>query len=293
MQAVLILAHKNIDQVIELAERLSSTFNVYIHLDKKTNLTPKQKENIKKVSTFVVSKYDVKWGSYSIVKATIDLMKVALENKQNTYFHLISGQDWPMQSPHKIYNFFEKTDRIFMNYWQAVSMKKTGEPEIWWTKYYFNYDQINRRTFRGKVYHRLLLLVQTILRINKLKKYGVSETEIYAGQQWIDIPRDALEYLLNYYQNNPKWEKIFSTGFCSDEMWAQTILCNSKFKDRIDRDIHHYINTITIHGSTNPTVLTENDYSKIIKGNYWWGRKVELPKSSRLLEMLDSYNDKN
>lgn len=180
-----------------------------------------------------------------------------------------------------------------MNYWQAVSMKKTGEPEIWWTKYYFNYDQINRRTFRGKVYHRLLLLVQTILRINKLKKYGVSETEIYAGQQWIDIPRDALEYLLNYYQNNPKWEKIFSTSFCSDEMWAQTILCNSKFKDRIDRNIHHYINVITVHGSTNPAVLTENDYSKIIKGNYWWGRKIELPKSSRLLEMLDSYNDKN
>ena len=179
MQAVLILAHKNIDQVIELASRLSTDFEIYIHLDKKAKITVDQSRKIKKITKGYISKYDVKWGSYSIVKATIDLMKMALNNNQNTYFHLISGQDWPLMSPAKIYEYFEHTNQIYMNYWPAVSMRKTGEPEIWWTKYYFNYDSINRRTTFGKVYHRLLLLVQTVLRINKLDKYGLKEDYIY------------------------------------------------------------------------------------------------------------------
>lgn len=286
MQAVLILAHKNIDQVIELASRLATDFEIYIHLDKKANITVDQSRKIKKITKGYISKYDVKWGSYSIVKATIDLMKMALNNNQNTYFHLISGQDWPLMSPAKIYEYFEHTNQIYMNYWPAVSMRKTGEPEIWWTKYYFNYDSINRRTTFGKVYHRLLLLVQTVLRINKLDKYGLKEDYIYAGQEWVDIPRDALKFAITYYEQHPNLEKIFSTSFCSDEMWLQTILCNSEFKPRIEKNIHHYIEMTEKHGSR-PAILDEEDYSKIISGNYWWGRKVERPISDKLINLLD------
>ena len=189
-------------------------------------------------------------------------------------------------SPAKIYEYFEHTNQIYMNYWPAVSMRKTGEPEIWWTKYYFNYDSINRRTTFGKVYHRLLLLVQTVLRINKLDKYGLKEDYIYAGKEWVDIPRDALEFAITYYEQHPNLEKIFSTSFCSDEMWLQTILCNSEFKPRIEKNIHHYIEMTEKHGSR-PAILDEEDYSKIISGNYWWGRKVERPISDKLINLLD------
>ena len=51
-------------------------------------------------------------------------MKLALENPKNKYFHLISGQDWPMKAPQKIYDFFEDTNKIYMNYWRALDMKK-------------------------------------------------------------------------------------------------------------------------------------------------------------------------
>ena len=124
MQAVLILAHKNIDQVIELSQRLSSNFNVYIHFDRKISLSKKQELELNQLNVKFFSKYDVKWGSYSIVRATIDLMKLSLENPKNTYFHLISGQDWPMQAPQKIYDFFEHTDKIYMNYWRTSDMGK-------------------------------------------------------------------------------------------------------------------------------------------------------------------------
>ena len=136
------------------------------------------------------------------------------------------------------------------------------------------------------MYHRLLLLVQTVLRINKLDKYGLKEDYIYAGKEWVDIPRDALEFAITYYEQHPNLEKIFSTSFCSDEMWLQTILCNSEFKPRIEKNIHHYIEMTEKHGSR-PAILDEEDYSKIISGNYWWGRKVERPISDKLINLLD------
>ena len=108
MQAVLILAHKNIDQVVELCQLLKPYFEIYIHFDKKVELTSQQRTELEKNDVKYYSKYNVKWGSYSIVRATVLLMKKALMNKKINYFHLISGQDWPMQSPEKIYNFLLK-----------------------------------------------------------------------------------------------------------------------------------------------------------------------------------------
>lgn len=287
MQAVLILAHRDFDQLNRLVKYLRPIFQVYIHIDKKFCLTDKQLDTLKKNGAQVYSVYDVKWGSYSIVQATVFLMKAALRDPNNQYFHLISGLDWPLQSPQNLYDYFENNNRIYMNYWPIKEMKKTGEPEIWWVKYYFNYDRVNRRTTFGKFYHRFLLLIQTLTRINKLKKYHVDEDEVYAGQEWVDIPRLPLEYSINKFENDPKWVKIFSTSFCSDEIWLQTMLCNSVYKDDIDKNIHRYINMTRKHGSR-PAILDDDDYDFICKGNYWWGRKIVSPYSDGLLKKLNS-----
>lgn len=292
MQAVLILAHKNFNQVIELCDLLRPTFEVYMHIDSKAELKEEQKQKLQELDVHFFSKYDVKWGSYSIVKATIDMMKMALANPEIKYFHLISGQDWPLMNPSKLYQIFENNNKIYMNYWRAVDMRKAGEPEIWWTKYYFNYDQINRRTTFGKIYHRILLFAQTVLRINKLKKFNLDEKRIYAGQEWVDVPRDALAYAINYYDKSADLQNVFRTSFCSDEMWLQTVLCNSKYKNRIDKNIHHYLRMVHKpgHGSR-PAVLNENDYSKIAHGEYWWGRKIERPYSNRLIKLIQENDE--
>lgn len=295
MQAVLILAHKNIDQVIKLSKQLIPTFNIYIHIDTKTNLTNYQKNELQSLKNVqYISKYNVKWGSYSIVKATISLMKLALQNKENTYFHLISGQDWPIQNTQVIYKYFENNDKIYMDYYRMLDKVKTHEPEIWWVKYYFNYDQINRRTFFGKVYHRILLLVEHTLNINKLKKYNLDEDQMYAGQEWIDIPREPLEFALNYYDKHPELKKVYSTSFCSDEMWLQTILCNSKYRTKIDKNIHRFIvkESGKLHGEK-PIYLTEQNFNDMVASDDFFARKLTVPISDKLIDMLIKYNKKD
>lgn len=293
MQAILILAHKNVNQVIKLSQQLTPTFNIYIHFDTKTSITNEQRNTLNDMTNVqYISKYNVKWGSYSIVRATIALMKLALKNKTNTYFHLISGQDWPIRSAGKIYDYFENKDQIYMNYYRALDKINTHEPEIWWVKYYFNYDQINRRTFFGKVYHRLLLLIEHSLNINKLKKYQLDEDKMYAGQEWIDIPRKPLEFALDYYEKHPELEKVYSTSFCSDEMWLQTILCNSEYRQDINKNIHRFLikKGQKFHGKK-PIYLTEENFKDVINSNDFFARKFESPESDKLIDMLIKHNE--
>lgn len=119
MQAILILAHKNIQQVVELSRKLNSNFNVYIHFDKKMSLDNDYLKVLENENIRYISQEDVKWGSWSIVRATIALMNLALNDKDNQYFHLISGQDWPIINSQEIYDFLKvKVIYIWNDIWQ-------------------------------------------------------------------------------------------------------------------------------------------------------------------------------
>lgn len=287
MQAVLILAHRQPNQVISLAKKLSKAFVVYIHFDKKMSLSPEDEQILKKLDNVnYFSKYDIKWGSFSIVKATLALIEKALANPAVNYLHLISGQDWPLKDVNKIAKFYRENPKIYLNYWPASGAVKSHEKLIWWAKLYYNYDQVNRRTKFGKVYHRLIIPAQLGLRIDKLKKYHVLENKIYIGEQWFDIPRDALEYALKKFRENGKWEKIFSTSFCSDEFWLPTMLHGSEYEEKIDKNIHRYIVWEKRHGSR-PAILDETDLSSIQAGDYFWARKIVFGISDKLVEGLE------
>lgn len=287
-QAVLILAHKDIDQVIDLVHVLAPTFNIYMHVDTKTQLTDSQRTALAQVDNCkVIQTRDVKWGSYSIVQATVDLMELAIKDSDNTYFHLISGQDWPLKKPQEIYDYFEHSDKLNMVYWRMLDKVKTGEREIDWVKYWYNYDTINRRSLFGKIYHRLLLVTEKLLRVNRLKKLHLDEDHMYAGREWVDVPRDILKYALDEWHQRPDLQKLFKYSFCSDEMWLQTIVCNSKYQARIDQNIHRYLPEAAgkTHG-IKPQMITSADYKTIRDSDAFFGRKFVKPESNEIIQQL-------
>lgn len=292
MQAILILAHKDIEQVTKLALNLHTNFEIYIHFDK-TMLISKKYENILNSNHIhYISKIDVHWGSWSIGAATVLLMKEALKNPQIDYIHVISGQDWFTDKPQNIYDRFKNDNKIYMTYFKATEIKKAGEPIIWWQKYYFNYDKINRRSAFGKFYHRGLLLIQTLFRVNKLKKLGI-DLEIYSGENWVDMPRDAVVYCINYLDSHSNLLKMLQTGCFSDEFWMQTILCNSlKFRQRIVKNHHRYIKWQKQHDSY-PAILDMSDFDNIINGDYIFARKFDTKYSKELVSNLNNMYKNN
>lgn len=286
MQAVLIQAHKNIDQVIELSSLLRKKFEVYVHVDTKTQVTNIQRQKLDKLGVICIFKVNVHWSGWSVAQASIELLKEALKNPSIEYVHIISGQDWPLKDIEDIYNFYEGKNYSYVENVLAKDIRKTGEPVIWWEKYYFNYDKINRKTIFGKVYHRLSLLIQTLLRVNKFKKYNIN-LNMYTGSQWVDLPRKSVEFILEYLENHQNLLHVFKTGFCSDEFWIPTILLNSKeFRSSVINNNHRFILEEKKNGSL-PAILDSRDFEAIHSSNYHFGRKFESPYSDKLIEKLN------
>lgn len=284
MQAILIIAHKNIDQVIQLTRKLTPEFKIIIHFDKKITLTSKQKEELDGVNAGYFSKIDVNWGSWSIGQVAVELMKRAMEDPTITHIHLISGQDWPLKPIEEIKAFYENNDNIYLRYYKA-DVKKGRDNALNWQKFYYNYDRINRKSLFGKVYNRLSTWTQQVLRVNKFKDLGI-DLEIYTGANWCDLPRDAVEYCLNYFDTHENFRQMLKTGSFSDEFWVQTIICNApQFKSRLKYDYHRFIKWEHIHNSF-PAILDERDYADIKKSNAMFGRKFESPYSDKLRKML-------
>ncbi|MDF4188125.1 beta-1,6-N-acetylglucosaminyltransferase [Ligilactobacillus salivarius] len=287
MQAILILAHKNVQQVVELSRKLNSNFNVYIHFDKKMTLDDNCLKFLENENIRYISQEDVKWGSWSIVRATIALMNLALSDKDNRYFHLISGQDWPIINSQEIYDFFEDKNSIYMERYSADRVKKSHEEIINWQKYYYYYDVINRRKLYGKIFHRLTMKLQGLLKINKFKKLKIN-LDIYAGSQWGSLPRDAVEFALDYLDSHENVYKMFETGFCSDEFWLPTILANSsKFRNRYENYNYHFIKWTEQHGSY-PAILDENNFIELRQSKAFFARKFDADISRKLIEKLES-----
>lgn len=291
MQAILIMAHRDIQQVKMLAAVLRSKFEVYIHFDQKLAVSEEDLQAFQEMGVHTFQEINVNWGGWGIAAAARLLMKEALKNPEISYLHVISGQCWPTRRVEEIYDFYENQDSIYMLCSPVKGVKKSGEPLIFWQKYYFNYDRVNRRTAFGKIYHRMTIALQTLLRVDKLKKLNI-DLELYEGPNWMDLPRDAAEYLLEYFDQHENVQKLFMTGFCPDEFWVQTILYNSDFRSRIVQDYHRYIKWEHRNGSY-PAVLDQTDFEDIRNGDYHFMRKVDRQYSKELIRMLeDTYQTK-
>ena len=65
-QAVALLVHKDVTQVNALITILRPSFDIYVHIDKKSDITP---ENID--ARNVWKEITVYWGAYNMIEATV------------------------------------------------------------------------------------------------------------------------------------------------------------------------------------------------------------------------------
>lgn len=290
-QAVLILAHNNIEQLITLASLLNEYFKIFIHFDKKTYFKyPKSLKNRLETlpNVFVYSQYKVHWGAFSIVEATILLASESLRHKDIEYFHLISGLDWITKNPEEIYQYFMQNDSIYMTYESAENVVKGQQGEqcvLLWQKFYYPYDIINRRSTFGKFFHHGNMIMQKILRIDKLKHFKIS-FPLYIGSEWWSMPREPLEYVCSCCAEQQNIIKVMRSGFCSDEFLFQTILYNSeKYKKKIKNENFRFILWKQKYDSY-PAILDDEDYELIKNSGAFFMRKVDFEISSSLLSKL-------
>jgi hypothetical protein len=277
--AFLIMAHRDPEQIERLVNRLKHPdFDVYIHLDRKIDISPylylAQKDSV----FFTKTRISVGWAAFTLTQAIYKSIEEILGCPgEYDFIDVHSGQDYPIRPADEIHAFFSA--RSGNNFF---SFEKEGSE--WWQDAYqrvTKYHLINYK-FPGRYW------IQYVL--NALlpgRKFPLPYT-LYGGPRacWYTINREAALYLVKFLSDNPKlrWFCKFTWG--SDEFLAQTIIMNSEYAETVLNDVVNYMDWSA--GGCNPKILTLEDYQVMLDSGRLFARKFEISTDARILDRLDA-----
>ena len=281
-QAILITGYKNIEGFLEIINFFDDNFNFYVHIDKKSKIDISPLLKIKNV--FVYKQYAIHWGGINHLLAILLLSKEALLNKENTFFHLITAEDYPA----KPIGYFHQLDTS-VSYIEFFELPRQELPQNGWMDridYYNFYDLFDAKT--GRQYKVLdnLLKIQQALRIKR--RYSKDFPKLFGGSTYWSINRSALAHVINYTKQNDKFLSRFKYTFCAEEMYFQTILLNSEFKNFVVNDNLRYIDWNSGRGGY-PAFLDASDFTGIVSSNKLFARKLQTEDICDLKLLLKAH----
>ena len=278
--AFLMLCHKNPKQINLLLKALKHPqIDVFIHVDSKNENI---REDIEKSDgVYLLPKkdcVDVQWTQFSEVKATLNLLNVAISKGGYSHYFLISGQDFPLKSIGKIVRFLnERKDENFIDCALIKRFEKRND-------IYFPRMVIGRRIWQ-KILKGILVYStggwnQTFSIIKRLKPANV---QYYFGSQWWCLNDAMVKWIYNFLENYPEYIKLFKHSLCPDECFFQTLVMNSPFANTT-KPYLHYIKWEK--GKSSLKTLTTIDYEELKKAEKLIARKFDINVDAEIIERL-------
>ncbi len=288
MHAYMIIAHNQFELLEKLIRALDDVRNdIYVHIDAKVmDFDFEHFKGITKHSgvVFINDRESIAWGDSSMVKAEMKLLESAVNNehkeKPYSYYHLISGVDLPIKSNDEIHAFFDDNQgKEFVHY----TDNEVGESSVNRLRYY-HFFRKKRNTF-NKILGQLLLIPQKAAGFNRLEKFV--DIKVQKGAQWFSITDDLAKYIVD---NLVKYEMVFSHSYCADEVFIQTIVESTDFKDRLfmpNCNNDHFACARLIDWERgNPYVWRKEDYDEIKSSPCMFARKFDMNVDSEIIAML-------
>lgn len=275
--AIIILAHHNPEQLTVLINHLKSDFDLFVQIDKKSNLKINELPIAKNIYYF--KEIEVHWGGFSQVFSMYSILRKAyLKQKYDNYIY-ISGDDFPIKSNLSIKTFFKKHNNNIFMYANPLPIVTWGFNKGFDRLDRYWYMKFNSRKF-AKIFARLTLYFQRLFFI-KNKRFPI---KYYAGSNWVNLTNKSVNYIFEFLQNNPSYFKKLKYSRATDEIWIQSILMNSQFKDYVINYDLRYIDWNK--GPDFPRTLDLTDYNEIIKSDALFARKFNLKKNKEIITKL-------
>ncbi len=284
-QAILITAYKNFAHLVDIIDFFDDSFYIYIHIDKKSKISQKiYKELQTNVYVKMVSqKFVVNWGGLNHLKSILFLGEAALKNKDIQYFHLISGQDFPIKN---IIQFKKMIDdskaKGFLEYFE-IPTKGWGNENggLDRVTYYHLYDVLNAK----KHIKWMWKFVNLQKKLHVKRSIANKTPKLYGGSTWWSLSRGVLQYVVDYTSKKPYLFNRLKYTFCPEEIYFQTVIMNSAFSKQIINNNLRYIDwnpdRVGKHNPS-PAILNLSDFEKISTSDKLFARKFEKPTSDIL-----------
>lgn len=271
--AYLIIAHNEFYILERLIKLLDDKRNdIYLHIDKKVDDFDFDyfRKLVKKSKIYFTPRISVSWGMDTQIKCELLMLKEATKKKYK-YYHLLSGVDLPLKSQNEIHSFFEKCgNREFVHF---CYHHEVSDHIIDRVKYHHlflkNIRSSNRckRLFDQKM-HSILLRVQKLFKYSRVKK-----DKFYYGANWFSITDDLARYTLSLEKNILK---KFKNTLCADELFLQSVVCNSKFYKKLymhEDDNYGQIMRYIDWKRGEPYTFKDEDFDELMNSGMLFARK--------------------
>ncbi len=291
--AILLLCHKNAEQINLFLETLKHPdIEFFIHMDKKANIV---NQIIKRPDIHVLPdnlRVDVKWSGFSMIEATLNLLRAACKDKQCDYYWLCSGQDFPLVSSQQIIQYFQNhKGENFISYWPSFHFNNNSrENHLDKRNALFFPEFLMDRSLIKRIVKRIYIEVSggwnyTLPVFRRKDKF--TTVSFYYGPQWCALTDEFVQWALHYIKVNPWYSEGYKTSLTPDESFFQTLLMASPYKNT-RHDYLHYIDWSERPGKprNSPNTLTLADYDKMKESGYLMARKFDMDVDEKLIKRL-------
>ena len=223
-----------------------------------------------------------------MITATLKLMEYLSERPESfDYLSVMSGQDLLLQPISKLLRFLqEESGREFVQYFPIPYSRWDMHGGIDRLRYYWpTLLFCQSAADKYKPIHRLLQLSRNLYK-NRLQPILVRDIgrlpPLFGGSTWFTITRRMMMYCLDYARLNPRYVRSFSWTRCADEIFFQTIMLNSPFRENILDDNLVHIDWST--GPEYPRILRVTDIQKLEASNAFFARKFDENIDSAVID---------
>lgn len=223
--AYLILAHGGPAQLARLVAALPPDAPIFVHFDLRASpaMFEEARQKVLDVAPTAafVRRHRCRWGAPGIMYGTLELISALTQAGIDfDYATLLSGVDYPIKSQAFIANAVVP-GREYLECFPLL------EPNRW-------SDDGGDFNAAVRMHGRFVRFRSRIWRLGRraMPKGIVA----FGGSQWWTLSKEALAYVTDVAQNNPRFIRFLGGAFIPDEHFMQTILGNSQFHGKIAQD---------------------------------------------------------
>lgn len=291
--AYLIITHGNFP-ILEKQLRFLDSENAdfYIHVDARARgFDPERYRAIPAKSRVVFAKRTaVAWGGYSMIRCEVELLNLAAAEGYD-YYHLLSGVDVPVKPRAYIEAFFQNAgDMNFINF-QAPVISQSCLDRV---RFYYPFQAWNIRNRPLRLLLRKLSSEsQRLLGVDRTRACG-PEYVFQKGTNWFSITHPLALYVIEWART-PEARRVYRSTCCADEVFLQTIVVNSPFRDTLPphafdgrhRNCCRYIDWTR----GRPYVFTDGDWEELTHTDPWclFARKFDYRAWPGVVDRLFAY----
>jgi hypothetical protein len=282
MHAYVILAHKNLDQLPRLIDRLdtgAATF--FLHLDKNTDAAAHDQE-IRELSGIPnvhwVERHRSAWATFGVVQAQQAGIEAALNiGAPFTHLTLLTGQAYPIKPPHEIDLFFDT--HLGTSFIEHNRRKTKAERR-------------KLQSQRYKSWHLYFAGKWWVVPSKLLKKAGIKRTipgglKPVKGWAFFTLSKECAEYASAFVKRNPRYVRFFKHTMFADEYFWHTILLNSPLKNTISNTNLQYARFIRPTGRGATFGKANLDELKSASTDYFFAKKFDATVDSDIMDLVD------